>query len=94
MASKKSTESITINYETTDKSAALQWLTEKQTSRRKPFLYTESEPISARSWIPLQDTPQIRAPYNAKIHTDDNLRAVMSADGATVLSYRRGSSGK
>jgi leukotriene-A4 hydrolase len=78
--SKKSTESITINYETTDKSAALQWLTEKQTSRHKPFLYTESEPISARSWIPLQDTPQIRAPYKAKIHTDDNLRAVMSAE--------------
>jgi aminopeptidase N len=79
--SKKGTESITINYETTDKSAALQWLTEKQTSRRKPFLYTESEPISARSWIPLQDTPQIRAPYKAKIHTDDTLRAVMSAEG-------------
>jgi leukotriene-A4 hydrolase len=78
--SKKSTESITINYETTDKSAALQWLTEKQTSHHKPFLYTESEPISARSWIPLQDTPQIRAPYKAKIHTDDNLRAVMSAE--------------
>jgi leukotriene-A4 hydrolase len=78
--SKKSTESITINYETTDKSAALQWLTEKQTASHKPFLYTESEPISARSWIPLQDTPQIRAPYKAKIHTDDNLRAVMSAE--------------
>jgi leukotriene-A4 hydrolase len=78
--SRKSTESITISYETTDKSAALQWLTEKQTSRHKPFLYTESEPISARSWIPLQDTPQIRAPYKAKIHTDDNLRAVMSAE--------------
>jgi leukotriene-A4 hydrolase len=78
--SKKGTESITINYETTDKSAALQWLTEKQTSRHKPFLYTESEPISARSWIPLQDTPQIRAPYKAKIHTDDKLRAVMSAE--------------
>jgi leukotriene-A4 hydrolase len=78
--SKKGTESITINYETTDKAAALQWLTEKQTSSHKPFLYTESEPISARSWIPLQDTPQIRAPYKAKIHTDDNLRAVMSAE--------------
>ena len=63
-----------------DTSAALQWLTEKQTSRHKPFLYTESEPISARTWIPLQDTPQIRAPYKAKIHTDEQLRAVMSAE--------------
>ena len=51
-------------------SSALQWLTEKQTSRHKPFLYTESEPIGARTWIPLQDTPQVRAPYKAKIHTD------------------------
>jgi leukotriene-A4 hydrolase len=78
--SKKATESIKIEYETLETSAALQWLTEKQTSRHKPFLYTQSEPISARSWIPLQDTPQIRAPYKAKVHTDDSLRAVMSAE--------------
>ncbi|HEY6621996.1 MAG TPA: M1 family metallopeptidase [Steroidobacteraceae bacterium] len=78
--SKKSTESIKIDYETTDSSSALQWLTGKQTSSHKPFLYTESEPIGARTWIPLQDTPQIRAPYKAKIHTEDRLRAVMSAE--------------
>ncbi|HEX3396770.1 MAG TPA: M1 family metallopeptidase [Steroidobacteraceae bacterium] len=78
--SKRGTESIKIDYETLGDSPALQWLTGQQTSRHKPFLYTESEPISARSWIPLQDTPQVRAPYRAKIHTDDNLRAVMSAE--------------
>lgn len=78
--SKKGTESIKINYETTEASSALQWLTEKQTASHKPFLYTESEPIAARTWIPLQDTPQVRAPYKAKIHTEDRLRAVMSAE--------------
>jgi leukotriene-A4 hydrolase len=78
--SKKATESIKIDYETLETSPALQWLTEKQTSRHKPFLYTQSEPISARSWIPLQDTPQVRAPYKAKVHTDESLRAVMSAE--------------
>ena len=78
--SKKSTESIKIDYETTEASSALQWLTDKQTSSHKPFLYTESEPISARTWIPLQDTPQIRAPYKAKIYTESRLRAVMSAE--------------
>ncbi len=78
--SKKATESIKIDYETLETSSALQWLTEKQTSRHKPFLYTQSEPISARSWIPLQDTPQVRAPYKAKVHTDESLRAVMSAE--------------
>jgi leukotriene-A4 hydrolase len=78
--SKKGTESIKIDYETTESSSALQWLTEKQTSRHKPFLYTESEPIGARTWIPLQDTPQVRAPYKAKVYTEDRLRAVMSAE--------------
>ncbi|HEX3949382.1 MAG TPA: M1 family metallopeptidase [Steroidobacteraceae bacterium] len=78
--SKKGLESIKIDYETLEASPALQWLTEKQTGRHKPFLYTEAEPISARAWIPLQDSPQVRAPYKAKIHTDDRLRAVMSAE--------------
>jgi aminopeptidase N len=78
--SKKGTESVKIDYETTEASSALQWLTGKQTSSHEPFLYTESEPIGARSWIPLQDTPQIRAPYTAKIHDDERLRAVMSAE--------------
>lgn len=78
--SKRGTESIKIDYETLESSAALQWLTDKQTARHKPFLYTESEPIGARTWIPLQDTPQVRAPYKAKVHTDQGLRAVMSAE--------------
>jgi leukotriene-A4 hydrolase len=78
--SKKGTESIKIDYETLESSSALQWLTEKQTFRHKPFLYTESEPISARTWIPLQDSPQVRTPYKAKIHTDARLRALMSAE--------------
>jgi leukotriene-A4 hydrolase len=78
--SRKGTESIKIDYETLESSPALQWLTEKQTARHKPFLYTESEPIGARSWIPLQDTPQVRATYKAKVHTDQGLRAVMSAE--------------
>ena len=78
--SKKGTESIKIEYETLESSSALQWLTEKQTARHKPFLYTESEPIGARTWIPLQDTPQVRATYKAKVHTDEGLRAVMSAE--------------
>jgi leukotriene-A4 hydrolase len=78
--SKRGSESIKIAYETQPDSAALQWLTPKQTARHKPFLYTNSEPIGARSWIPLQDTPQVRATYKAKVHTDADVRAVMSAE--------------
>jgi aminopeptidase N len=78
--SKRGTEAIRIDYETMADSAALQWLTPKQTARHKAFLYTNSEPIGARSWIPLQDTPQVRATYKARVHTDSNVRAVMSAE--------------
>jgi leukotriene-A4 hydrolase len=78
--SKRGVEAIRIDYETLPASAALQWLTPKQTARHKAFLYTNSEPIGARSWIPLQDTPQVRATYKAKVHTDWDVRAVMSAE--------------
>jgi leukotriene-A4 hydrolase len=78
--SKRGSESIVIDYETQPDSAALQWLTPQQTGRHKAFLYTNSEPIGARSWIPLQDTPQVRATYKAKVHTDSDVRAVMSAE--------------
>jgi aminopeptidase N len=78
--SKKSVEIIRIEYETADEATALQWLLPKETAgRHKPFLYTQSEAIGARTWIPLQDTPQARMSYTATIHTDRDLRAVMSA---------------
>jgi leukotriene-A4 hydrolase len=77
---RKPTESIRIDYETTPKAAALQWLDPKQTAGHKGFLYTQSEPIGTRTWIPLQDTPQVRVTYKALIHTDDGVLAVMSAE--------------
>ena len=39
-----------------------------------------SEPIATRTWIPLQDTPQVRATYKAKVHTASGVIAVMSAE--------------
>jgi aminopeptidase N len=79
--SRKPVESIRIDYETLPNSGALQWLTPKQTAgHHKGFLYTQSEPIGTRTWIPLQDTPQVRATYKAKVHTDSDVVAVMSAE--------------
>jgi len=77
---RKTVESIRIDYETLPTAAALQWLTPKQTAGHKAFLYTQSEPIGARTWIPLQDTPQVRATYKATIHTSSGVLAVMSAE--------------
>ncbi|MGD0491870.1 MAG: M1 family metallopeptidase [Steroidobacteraceae bacterium] len=78
--SKKSTETINIEYATSPAAPGLQWLDDKQTAgKHQPFMYTLSYPIGARSWIPLQDTPQVRASYSAVIYTDDDMLAVMSA---------------
>ncbi len=79
--SRKSVESIRIEYETQPGAAGLHWLTAKQTAGgHKAFLYTSSAPIGARSWIPLQDTPQVRVTYKARVHTSSGVLAVMSAE--------------
>ena len=78
--STKPTEFIRIEYETSPTAPALQWVPAKQTAGgHQPFFYTESAPIGARSWMPLQDTPQVRMTYKARIHTSEEVLAVMSA---------------
>lgn len=75
------TTRITIWYETSKDAAALQWLNPKQTAgKKRPFLYTQSEPILARTWIPCQDSPGIRFTYNARIEVPGGLMAIMSAE--------------
>jgi len=76
----RSTKSLTIYYRTGN-ATALQWLTPEQTYGKKtPFLYTQSESIYARSWIPCQDGPGIRYTYNAKVKVPAGLMALMSAE--------------
>src|SRR5215831_11851195 len=72
---------VRVTYSTSPHATALQWLEPSQTaSGRFPFLYTQSQEIHARSWIPLQDTPAIRVTFSAQIRMSEPLRAVMSAD--------------
>ncbi|MFD2244952.1 M1 family metallopeptidase [Pontibacter ruber] len=78
---KPETKTLTIQYKTSPNAAALQWLNPQQTAGKKyPFLFTQSQAILARTWIPIQDSPGIRITYNAKVKVPKELLAVMSAD--------------
>lgn len=71
---------VSIRYETSPDAGALQWLTAAQTAGKShPFLFTQSQAILARTWIPLQDAPQVRFTYSARVKTSNGLRVLMSA---------------
>lgn len=74
------TKSVTIYYTTSPTAGALQWLEPSQTAgKSKPFLFTQSEAILARTWVPCMDGPGVRMTYSATIRTQSDLLAVMSA---------------
>ena len=75
------TNAVTIDYTTSPSAKALQWLEPAMTAGKKqPFLLSQSEAILARTWVPLQDTPQVRFTYDATLHVPKELMAVMSAE--------------
>ncbi len=75
------TKQIAITYNTTDKTEALQWLNPQQTAdKTHPFLFTQGQAILTRTWIPIQDSPQIRITYDATVKVPSELMAVMSAE--------------
>lgn len=75
------TDRVHVYYRTSPYAAALQWLQPEQTAGgRHPFLFTQSQAILARTWIPCQDTPGSRITYNAQVRVPPGLMAVMSAE--------------
>lgn len=74
-------KTVSISYETTDKTEALQFLNPQQTADKEhPFLLTQGQAILTRTWIPIQDSPQVRLTYSAKVKVPKELMAIMSAE--------------
>lgn len=74
------TREVRIRYSTSPEAIGLQWLTPAQTEgKRHPFLFSQFQPIHARTMLPLQDSPRARVTYHAEITVPEKLSAVMSA---------------
>ena len=77
---------LRISYRTVPTAAALQWLAPAQTAGTEPFLFTQSQAILARTWLPCQDSPGIRFTYEATVRVPAHLLALMSAENPQALS--------
>jgi aminopeptidase N len=72
---------LVLEYSTSPNSTALQWLPPELTAGGKfPMVFSQSQAVHARSWVPLQDSPALRITYEATIRTPESLLAVMSAN--------------
>lgn len=72
-------ESVSIAYSTAPDAGALLWV-----EGASPFLFTQSQAILARTWIPCQDSPGIRFTYDADVQVPEGLLAMMSATNPTA----------
>ncbi len=72
---------VAITYHTAPTASGLQWLEPSMTEGKQlPFMFSQSQAIHARSWVPLQDTPSVRFTYSAHVTSRPDVMVLMSAD--------------
>lgn len=82
---------VKVSYRTSPAATGLQWLEPSMTAGGVlPFMFSQSQAIHARSWVPVQDTPGVRFSYAAHVTAPPELMVLMSADNGTT-SRRTGS---
>ncbi|MFM7234854.1 MAG: M1 family metallopeptidase [Flavobacteriales bacterium] len=77
----KQSKQVSIRYSTSPDAEALLWV-----DGEKPFLFSQSQAILARTWVPCQDSPGVRITYNARVRVPAGLMALMSAENPQVRS--------
>jgi leukotriene-A4 hydrolase len=79
-----STKEVSITYSCDPGADALLWV--EGEGNKQPFLFTQSQAILARTWLPCQDSPGVRFTYNAQVQAPEGLMALMSAENPTEKS--------
>ena len=77
-------KTVAIEYTSSPDANALLWV--EAQGDRAPFLFTQSQAILARTWVPVQDSPGVRFSYDATVQVPQGLMALMSAENPTGMT--------
>uniref|UniRef100_A0A0M3I5S5 Leuk-A4-hydro_C domain-containing protein n=1 Tax=Ascaris lumbricoides TaxID=6252 RepID=A0A0M3I5S5_ASCLU len=73
---------LIFEYSTGAECTALQFMRAEQTADKKgPYLFSQCQPIHARSLLPCMDTPSVKQTYDAEVRVPKGLTCLMSAIG-------------
>lgn len=74
------TNKVRIHYASSPEATGLDWVSAEGTAGGEhPFLYSQSQPHYARTWIPIQDTSAERLTFTAELRTPPELIGLMGA---------------
>ena len=74
-------EKVRIHYASSPEATGLDWVDPEGTAGGEhPYLYSQSQPHYARTWVPIQDTAASRLTFSARLQTPEELVGLMGAN--------------